>query len=449
VVRKNVGNMVLLAVMLLSMGVLSGMATARALHAGAVTTALYSLRSTTTNVGSTDLDDIQAPIPLSGAGLIEGNFIEADALNTVVHRGDVDVPAMPATDFIQVEGAVQQDGSVFTEYTTAAQNATLNDLPLLPAAPAVGDAWYFGCDNPCRILTTDTDTAGVGTWTLTYEYWDGSSYAAFSNVDDRSSGFTALGQRSVSWDMPADWATNTVTGSAVNSYWARARVSAFTSITTQPLGSRQRYENGQWWTWIEDLNVDTQEQVTLFLGGATDLATAHQTFPGTTGIITGDNADLELGNTYSLGLQGRLDFSAAGSTTYVVNKTDAFTLTVSGTASAPAIGTSITGAGTSTGDVTGVTVAATGTQNVIMASDGTSAATWVQNGGFKSYAVQTIANNANNISWATNAGIDYFEWIRLDEITPTIYDFDTSQADFAVGTLTNTASYSAGLGLGN
>lgn len=425
-------------------------ATSAVLNAGSVSTAIYSLQATTTNNSATDLDDIQAPINLSGGALISGNFIDSDALLSVVHKGSVDVPAMPATDSIQVEGAVQQDGLVFTEYTTEAQNVTLNDLPLLTSDPAVGDAWYTGCDNPCRIVITDVDTAGAGTWTITHEYWDGDSFEPLANVDDRTSGFTALGQNSTTWDMPSDWAAMTVTGSAVSSYWSRARVSAFTSITTQPLGSKQQYENGQWWTWIEDLDVDTQEQFTLFLGGPTNLVENHQTFPGTAGITTGDNASIELGSAYSLALAGRLDFSAAGAATCVLCKTGALTVNVSGSAVAPVVGTNITGGGTSSGDSQQLTVPATGEQTVILGSDGTSAATFVSDGGgMVSYPVQAVTDTANNLTWASNGGVDYFDFIRIDTATATVFDFDTSQADFNTGTLTNTVSYTTGLGLAN
>ena len=314
----------------------------------------------------------------------------------------------------------------------------------------VDDAWLFGCDNPCRILNQEIDTAGVGTWTIAYEYWNGSEWAALANVSDLTTGFTTLGANSTTWDMPTDWATQTVTGSAVSSYWGRARVSAFSSITTPPLGSRQRYENGQWWTWVETLPVENQEQYTIALGGTTDFATFHQTFPGTAGITTGDAAGIELGNAYTLAMKGRLDFSAAGATTYVVNKTGAFTINVTGSAVSPVLETTITGAATVTGENTGITIPDTGSQIVIMAADGSSAATWVSDGGgMVTYAVQTIADNSNNITWASNGGTNYFDWIRLNVASASVFNLADTSAEFATGTLTNTTAYTAGLGLSN
>ena len=167
----------------------SGVGTAHILNAQTdVSTALYTIRATTTNDGTTDLNDIDVPFAISGGELIEGNFIKATALNTAVQQGSTDIPHMPPTGRIQIEGAVQKVGSVFTEYTTEAQSDTLNDLPLLGAAPVVDDAWFFGCDNPCRIFNQEIDTAGVGTWTITYEYWNGSEWAALANVEDLQPG---------------------------------------------------------------------------------------------------------------------------------------------------------------------------------------------------------------------------------------------------------------------
>ena len=147
---------------------------------------------------------------------------------------------------------------------------------------------------------------------------------------------------------------------------------------------------------------------------------------------------------------GRLDFSNAGASTYVVNKTGAYTINVSGSAVSPTIFTSVTGGATVIGENTGITIPDTGTQTIIMGADGNSAATWVSDGGgMVSYPVQTITNNANNITWTSNSGTNYFDQIRLGVAAATVFNFDDTQAEFAQGTLTNTTAYTAGLGLSN
>ncbi len=448
--RREVSRAVLLTVILLSLMLLGGMLTARLLDASSIATALYRVDVHVSNNSETGLDDVQAPFKFSAAALIDGNFISADALNTHIHQGTADIPHMPPNNRIQVEGAIQDDGGVFTEYTAKAQSTTANDLPLLPAVPAVDDAWYFGCDNPCRILTHEIDTVGVGTWTITHEYWDGTNWTALSNVDDRTAGYTELGQNEVSWDMPGDWATRTTTGSAVSSYWGRSRVSAFTSVSIQPLGTRQRYENGQWWTWLESLGIDNQEDFSLYLGGPLALQTSHQVFPGLDGITTGDAAGLELGANYSLGFEGRLDFAGSG-VRCILCKTGAVTIQVTGSAAVPVIAVELKGAGT-TAFTIGVTASAAGTYSIITASDGTDAVTWLgksdgDHGTMTTHTPQTITDTANNLTWANNGGVDYFEWIRIDGSTATVFVIDNTQAEFGIGILEHVESFTDGLGL--
>lgn len=416
-----------------------------------ITTALYTLAANITNTGTTDRDDIQVAVNVSAAALVDGNFIASDGLNAIVQKGSTDIPAMPPTNRIQVEGAVQGNGpTLFTEYTAAAQNTTTNDVQLLTTTPAVGDAFYFGADNPARVLTIDTDTAGVGTWTLTWEYWNGTAWTALASIDDRTTAFTTLGRRTVSWTMPTNWATTTVTGSSVNSFWARARVSAFTSITTQPLATRLFYENGQWWTWVETLPINRQEQYTIYIGGGTNLVSTHQIFPGTAGIITTDSATMEPGGSYSIGLAGRLGVGSFGSTICLACKTGAVTMSVTGSASAPSVTAVITGGGSTTLNLSPMTLPNTGTQTIVLASDGTNVALIATAGaGMATGAAQTVTNNANNWTWVSNGSVDYLNYARMDNATPTVFSFATSATDFSAGTLSSTTAYTGALGLTN
>ena len=131
-------------------------------------------------------------------------------------------------------GAVGVDPTTFTDYTTEFGEATADDVAVLPAAPAVEDAMYYGDDAEFASVEQNITTQGAGTWTITWEYWNGTAYTALSGVTDGTTGFTAAtGWVSTSFTVPGDWVKNTVDG--VLKFWVRARVSAFTSITTQPL----------------------------------------------------------------------------------------------------------------------------------------------------------------------------------------------------------------------
>ena len=134
-------------------------------------------------------------------------------------------------------GAVADDGGSQTDETDEANDTSANDMVLLPATPAVNDAYYFGSGLTFNILTVNIGTAGAGTWTITWEYWNGSAWAACVDISDGTTGFTAAaGNHNVTHTPQSNWAKTTI--NTVEAYWARARVSAYTSITTQPKGTQ-------------------------------------------------------------------------------------------------------------------------------------------------------------------------------------------------------------------
>ncbi|MGB5286937.1 MAG: hypothetical protein WBN42_00465 [Ignavibacteriaceae bacterium] len=131
--------------------------------------------------------------------------------------------------------ATQDDGNTYTDYATEFGEATADDVPVLPTVPAVDDAFYYGlAGTKFASVEQNITTQGVGTWTIVWEYWNGTAYTALAGVTDGTTGFTAAtGWVSTDWTVPVDWAQNTVDG--VNAYWVRARVSAYTAVTTPPL----------------------------------------------------------------------------------------------------------------------------------------------------------------------------------------------------------------------
>ena len=142
-----------------------------------------------------------------------------------------------------VGGAVADDGGVQIDETAAANNPTANDMTLLPAVPAVNDAYYFGYSALWDWLMLNIGTGGDGVWTIVWEYWNGTSWASLPDIVDGTNHFGNAGTNEVTFTRPGDWATTTVGGIA-NLYWIRARVSSYTSIVTQPLGT-------QCWAWVK------------------------------------------------------------------------------------------------------------------------------------------------------------------------------------------------------
>lgn len=134
-------------------------------------------------------------------------------------------------------GAVADDGGSQTDETAAANNDIANDMTLLPAVPAVDDAYYFGLGTLWNYLRLNVSTSGVGVWTLAWEYWNGSTWSSLPGLNDGTSALTLSGWREVNFTRPADWAVTTVGGIA-DLYWIRARVSSYDSAIAQPKGSR-------------------------------------------------------------------------------------------------------------------------------------------------------------------------------------------------------------------
>ncbi len=140
---------------------------------------------------------------------------------------------------VPVSGAIAGDAAVFTDETAAAINTTVNDMTLLPAVPEVNDAYYFFYSTAFNAVVVRIGTAGAGVWTVVWEYYDSgtSTWTALAGVSDGTVGFTAAaGDKSVTFTKPATMGSVTV--GAVTGYAVRARVSSYTSIVTQPKGTR-------------------------------------------------------------------------------------------------------------------------------------------------------------------------------------------------------------------
>lgn len=137
----------------------------------------------------------------------------------------------------QISYAYYDDGGVFTNDTTDANSDAAGDIALVPVTPAVNDAFYFGDASQFTSVIINGSTQGAGTWTNTWEYWNGSAWATLPSITDGTTSFkAATGYQTARWRVPTDWATTTVNGTSA--YWVRSRISAYTSITTRPLATR-------------------------------------------------------------------------------------------------------------------------------------------------------------------------------------------------------------------
>lgn len=140
---------------------------------------------------------------------------------------------------MNVGGAISDDGGVLTDETLDANNTTAGDVVLIPAAPALGDAFYIGFGSHFDQIKVNVSTAATD-GAVTWEYWDGAAWAALAGLTDGTNGFKAAGESLVTFTRPLVWRESTVGGLTL--FWVRARVS--TAGTTAAAATRVRIAQG-------------------------------------------------------------------------------------------------------------------------------------------------------------------------------------------------------------
>ena len=138
--------------------------------------------------------------------------------------------------------AASSGGTVFTDETTANNSAVTNDITLLPASPTTNDAYYWGHGEKFNQLKLEVSTAAdSGFATLTWEYWNGSSWASLPNISDGTNNYENEGINTVSWTDPTGWATTSVNSQGPY-YYVRARQNSLSIGLTQPKGRKVKLD---------------------------------------------------------------------------------------------------------------------------------------------------------------------------------------------------------------
>jgi len=136
-----------------------------------------------------------------------------------------------------LSAAIAEDGGAFVDETGEANSAAANDMTLFPAVPAAGiDRYNFGSDAKFSSIDVNVGTAGVGTYTVVWEYFNGTSFVALAGVSDGTTNFKTGGVNTVSFTVPGDWVASTINGQGPF-FYIRAEFQAGTS-TTVPIGTQ-------------------------------------------------------------------------------------------------------------------------------------------------------------------------------------------------------------------
>lgn len=116
----------------------------------------------------------------------------------------------------------------------------------------VGDAVYYGLENTTftSIHHTVTSAASYSSTTLTFEYWNGSTWSTLSKTTSMDGvpidgWLQAVGSQAAQFSAPGDWAQTTVNG--VNAYWVRVRISNFVSFSALPTVMRFTHRGSSSW----------------------------------------------------------------------------------------------------------------------------------------------------------------------------------------------------------
>jgi hypothetical protein len=126
----------------------------------------------------------------------------------------------------------ESPAATFTDDTRDANDAGANDFSFI--ASAINTGCYWGHDERFYEITVDVGTAGTGAYTVVWEYWNGSAWAALTDLTDGTGAFKTAGVNTVTYSIPDSWAKTTV--DTDNRYWIRARKGETGSLTITPLG---------------------------------------------------------------------------------------------------------------------------------------------------------------------------------------------------------------------
>ena len=224
------------------------------LTGGALKTASWD-RATTTNTGivrftyttGTDFDTTDIGRDITNAtGLDSGTLLDFNSTGSTKYAWVRPDSFASANDWDSTSGTVavsndtfaqvwQVDNTTFVDETTDANSSANADWTVFPATEDTSDYVAMGYRQKFKKVIFDyaNGTAGVG-GTVTWEYWNGSSWAALSGVTDGTTGFTATAGdgKVLTFTVPTDWAATSLNGSQ-NLYYIRALVAS--TYSTNPV----------------------------------------------------------------------------------------------------------------------------------------------------------------------------------------------------------------------
>lgn len=137
--------------------------------------------------------------------------------------------------------------TLFTDYTTQAQSATVDDVPL---SGSVGDIYYFKTsivNTNYQTALSFTITSQTNNYVYAYEYWNGSTWVALVpgvSLFDTTNNFQQTGI--VYFGTYANWASTTINGSTGRFVRIRITTAGTGSPSVSKIEQRQQAGIGDW-----------------------------------------------------------------------------------------------------------------------------------------------------------------------------------------------------------
>ena len=180
-----------------------------------------------------------------------------EATTTIAYEGAFDPSGLDVISRARNQGvvvaAIADDGGVLTDETTEASSNLTADMTLLPAIPALNDAYYYAHNEQFNQIKQDVSTVLTFSAqpTILWEYWNGAAWVALAGVVDGTNGFETVGENIISYTLPVDWVTTTINAQGPL-YYIRARLSVAGTITQTPIGNKATIDASRYLPYAEN-----------------------------------------------------------------------------------------------------------------------------------------------------------------------------------------------------
>lgn len=143
-----------------------------------------------------------------------------------------------------IQGAVQNEAGVgTTDYTDEANEGTIDDVVLLPDPLSNGDGFYVGSAHKFRWALFKIDTPGVGSYTIDWQYYNGTIFTDLNVIYDSTNDFKMTGMADLARIhavVASDWEKFLITIGPIslNLYWFFGKIVTSATMTTRPLATQ-------------------------------------------------------------------------------------------------------------------------------------------------------------------------------------------------------------------